>query len=50
MTKKERDPIKNPFITRFVVPAGTSLGIWLVLNFLSTNLDGFKARRSTVWQ
>jgi hypothetical protein len=38
MAEKELNPQKSSFNRRFVIPAGTSLGIWLVLNFLSTNL------------
>jgi hypothetical protein len=38
MAEKELNPQKSSFTTRFVIPAGTSIGIWLVLNFLSTNL------------
>jgi len=38
MTKKDRDPIKSTFTARFVIPVGITLGIWLMLTFLSTQL------------
>lgn len=38
MAKNERDPIKNTFTTRFVIPVGTTLGLWLALTLLSTHL------------
>jgi hypothetical protein len=38
MAEKELNPQKSSFTRRFLIPAGTSLGIWLVINFLSTNL------------
>jgi hypothetical protein len=38
MAEKERHPQKSSFTRRFIIPAGTSFVIWLVLNFLSTNL------------